>query len=80
MSALPNDEALRSRVVTIVAGKYGRSDEELMASGIIDSLSAIDLALTLERELGLDADSFDLDDMRSISSIVRRAGCAGRPG
>ena len=80
MSAMPNDEALRARVVTIVTGKYGRSDEELMASGIIDSLSAIDLALTLERELDLQADSFDLADMRSISSIVRRAGCARRSG
>jgi acyl carrier protein len=72
MTDLDDKEALRLIVAAIVTSKYGRAEEELMASGIIDSIAAIDLALTLEREFALQPDNFQLADMRSISAIVNR--------
>jgi len=63
---------IRARVSAIVTQRYGRSDERLMATGIIDSLSAVDLAITLEQEFRLDADSFALSDMATVTSVSER--------
>ena len=63
---------IRGTVIEIVQAQFGRCEEDLLASGIVDSLTAIELALTLEREFGLRADSFALADFRSIDALVRR--------
>ena len=72
------DEAqeVRLRVAKIIAGKYGRVEEELMASGLVDSLRAVELALALEKEFQLQPDSFALKDMRTMTSLSRRIATA----
>jgi acyl carrier protein len=68
------DEAqrVRLRVAKIIEGKYGRVEEELMASGLVDSLRAVELALALEKEFQLPPDSFALKDMRTMTLLSRR--------
>jgi acyl carrier protein len=72
---------IRSRLLVIVSEQYGRAEEELIASGLIDSLHAIALALKLEREFDLPPNSFLLTDMRSITALTLRIAAArGNPG
>jgi acyl carrier protein len=63
---------IRSRLLVIVTKQYGRAEEDLMAGGVIDSLRAIDLALKLEQEFDLPANSFLLTDMRTITTLTQR--------
>jgi acyl carrier protein len=63
---------VRQRILQIVAAKYGRAEENLMASGLVDSLRAVELAMLLEKEFSLDADTFALSDMKTVSSISKR--------
>jgi acyl carrier protein len=63
---------VRQRILQIVAAKYGRAEENLMASGLVDSLRAVELAMLLEKEFALDADTFTLSDMKTVSSISKR--------
>jgi acyl carrier protein len=60
------------RIREIVAARYGRVEERLLASGLLDSLSAVELALELEKEFDLEADSFALSDMASITALSER--------
>ena len=72
---------IRSRLLVIVTEQYGRAEEELIASGLIDSLHAIDLALKLEKQFDLPPNSFLLTDMRSITALTQRIAAArGNPG
>ncbi len=61
-----------SRLRQLIKAKYGRAEEELITSGLIDSLRAVELALALEKEFGLSADSFALKDMMTITSLSQR--------
>lgn len=63
---------VRDRIREIVTAKYGRVEERLLASGLLDSLSAVELALELEKEFDLEADSFGLSDMVSITALSER--------
>jgi acyl carrier protein len=47
-----------------------------MASGLVDSLRAVELALALEKEFQLQPDSFALKDMRTMTSLSRRIATA----
>jgi acyl carrier protein len=72
---------IRDRLLVIVTEQYGRAEEDLMASGLIDSLRAIDLALKLEQAFDLPANSFLLTDMRSLTTLTQRIAAArGNPG
>lgn len=48
-------------------------DTDLFGSGLLDSLGLIDLFLALEEAYGINivVDEVDLDDFRSVTSIVR---------
>lgn len=63
---------VRNQILAVVREKYGRAEEELMASGIIDSLRAVELAMALEEEFDLPADSFTLRDMMTVTSLSER--------
>jgi acyl carrier protein len=63
---------IASRLRQIIQARYGRAEEELMASGLIDSLRAVELALVLAKEFNLEADSFALRDMKTITSLSQR--------
>lgn len=64
--------AIKTRIHEIVRARFGRVEEELMATGIIDSLRAVQLAIAIEREFELDADSFELGDMRTITALSEK--------
>lgn len=68
----PHMTDITSRLHQIITARYGRSEEKLMASGLVDSLRAVELALTLEKEFGLPADSFALSDMATITALSQR--------
>lgn len=65
-------EAIKERVRQIVKEKFGRVEENLTASGIVDSLRAVQLAIALEQAFMLEADSFELSDMTSIDALSKK--------
>ncbi|PTL78925.1 hypothetical protein DAT35_35440 [Vitiosangium sp. GDMCC 1.1324] len=72
---------IASQLRQIITARYGRAEEELMASGLIDSLRAVELALVLAKEFNLEADGFALKDMKTITSLSQRILSAlGSPG
>lgn len=67
-----NAADVAARIRQFILSRYGRVDERLMASGLIDSLRAVELAIALEQEFGLPADSFVLSDMATITALSAR--------
>ena len=65
-------EAVRVRVIELVRARYGRVDERLIASGILDSLGAVDFAVRLEREFSLQSGAFFLEHLSTVDALVRR--------
>lgn len=65
-------EAVQSRVAEIVLARLGSVEEELVATGLLDSVKAISLALALEEEFGLPLEEMSLDDMVTLSSLTRK--------
>ena len=65
-------EAVRARVIELVRARYGRVDERLIASGILDSLGAVDFAVRLEREFSLQSGAFFLEHLSTVDALVRR--------
>jgi acyl carrier protein len=69
---------ITQRVNEIVRARYGRTEENLMASGLVDSLRAVELAMLLEKAFGLEADTFSLSDLKTVSAITRRVRAVPR--
>ena len=61
----------------LIAGKLflqvSSPQEDLLASGVVDSLSLIELLVTLEERFGvrIPLDELEIEDLRSIQSIAR---------
>jgi acyl carrier protein len=72
MSKYSDVQTVRDRVVDILVLSLGRAEEELVASGLVDSLRAISLALMLEKEFGISLDEMTLEDMTTLSSLSDR--------
>ncbi|HUG23689.1 hypothetical protein [Piscinibacter sp.] len=69
---------IADRLEQIIDGRFGRVEEELMASGLIDSMQVVELALMLEESFGLPPDSFSLEDMRTLTALRRRIDAVRR--
>lgn len=65
-------EAVQHRITEIVLARLGAVEEELVATGLLDSVKAISLALALEEEFGLPLEEMSLDDMVTLSSLMRK--------
>jgi acyl carrier protein len=65
-------EAVQNRVTEIVLARLGSVEEELVATGLLDSVKAISLALALEEEFVLPLEEMSLDDMVTLSSLTRK--------
>ena len=63
---------VRPRIREIIAEKCGRVDEALMTGGILDSVSAVELAMTLEEEFAREPDSFALSDFATLTTLSKR--------
>jgi acyl carrier protein len=65
-------EAVRERVSAFLVSRFGRVEENLVGSGIIDSLKAIGVALALEEEFGVPLENLSVSDMATLSSLTRK--------
>lgn len=65
-------DAVQNRITEIVLARLGAVEEELVATGLLDSVKAISLALALEEEFGLPLEEMSLDDMVTLSSLMRK--------
>lgn len=63
---------VRNRLFEIITKRHGRVEENLITSGILDSLRAVELAIALEQEFRLEADSFALSDMATVTALTER--------
>ncbi|MEO8700887.1 MAG: acyl carrier protein [Kofleriaceae bacterium] len=71
LKAQPERE-LRARVEGIVTQAFGRTEENLFSSGVLDSLRAIELGMLLEEEFAIPISDLDIQDLSSISNIVTK--------
>ena len=67
-----DDRSVRSRVEDIVKQAFGRSEERLFDSGVLDSLRAIELGVLLEEAFGIPISELSIQDLASITSIVQK--------
>jgi acyl carrier protein len=72
-------ELIRRRVEEILFSRFGRVEEELFLSGLLDSLRMIEFALELETEFGLSIEDTDSKNFRTISTVVNCIIAAGSP-
>lgn len=58
--------------------EVGSSETDLLDSGILDSMSFVELLLNLEQEFGFQVaiESLDMENFRSISRIAELVECA----
>ena len=69
---------MRERIRSLVIGGFGldeslEDDASLFASGLLDSLSAVELLTNLNEQIGMELSPLDigLDDLDSISAIMK---------
>lgn len=65
------DEVL-DRISTIFIREFGRVEEDLVASGIVDSLKSIEVALILEEEFQVPLESLTMADMTTLESLSQK--------
>jgi acyl carrier protein len=65
-------EEVRDRVTGVIAAEFGKLDEDLVGSGLIDSLKAIDVALLLEEKFGVSLHDISVADMRTVTSLSKK--------
>ena len=63
---------LRARVEAIILQKFGRVEEQLFDSGLLDSLRAIELGVLLEGEFGIPITDLTVHDLASVTCIVEK--------
>ena len=66
------EQAVRSVFLTRLAVTVPASDVDLLAAGIVDSVTLVELVLALETQLGvsLPFESLEIDDFRTVQRIV----------
>ena len=62
--------AIQHRVQALILGKFGRLEDDLSASGLVDSLGAIELLLLLQEEFRIPLADVTLKDLSSVARIV----------
>ena len=63
-------EAIKAQLKELIQSKYGKCDELLMQSGIIDSLKAVELAVEVGAVFNIDINGLRLNDMATITSLA----------
>jgi len=67
-------EALKTKLLEMVQGialREGGLDEPLLDSGLVDSISAVDLALQMEAEFGVDMPAERIHEyMRTVRTLA----------
>lgn len=65
-------DQVRDRISTIFIREFGRVEEDLVASGIVDSLKSIEVALILEEEFQVPLESLTMADMTTLASLSQK--------
>lgn len=65
-------DEVRDRLSTIFIREFGRVEEDLVASGIVDSLKSIEVALILEEEFQVPLESLTMADMTTLESLSQK--------
>jgi acyl carrier protein len=66
----PGANEIRAKVEALILAKFGRVEPDLMASGIIDSLRAMELLLLLQEAFGLPLSGVTVIDLSTVDRIV----------
>jgi 2-methylisocitrate lyase-like PEP mutase family enzyme/acyl carrier protein len=66
----PAIDGLRASIEELLVLRFGRVEEDLLHSGLVDSLKAIDVAVDLEAKLGVPLQSLKIHDMVTVTSLT----------
>jgi acyl carrier protein len=66
----PRAETIQQRVEAVIVGKFGHLEDDLNASGLVDSLGAIELLCLLQDEFRIKLGDVTLKDLSSVARIV----------
>ncbi len=72
MNALVEACEFRERVAEVFVNEFGRIEEDLVGSGLMDSLKAIDISLLLENKFGVPLEDLSMADMVTLSLLTAR--------
>ncbi len=61
---------VHERVTAVIVGKFGRLEDDLNTSGLVDSLGAMELLLLLQDEFQIRLADVTLKDFSSVVRIV----------
>jgi acyl carrier protein len=61
---------IHERVTAVIVGKFGRLENDLNTSGLVDSLGAMELLLLLQDEFQIHLADVRLKDLSSVGRIV----------
>jgi hypothetical protein len=66
-------DLVRDRVVSVLTKEFGRVEEDLVGSGLLDSLKSISAALLLEEEFALPlTDELSMVDMATVLLLSKK--------
>jgi len=66
----PEDADIGARVERLILAKFGRVEEDLVASGLVDSLSAMELLVLLQDEFHVRLADVTVTDLSTVPGIV----------
>ena len=64
------DPTIQSRVEAVILSKFGRVEADLNASGIVDSLGAMELLVLLQDEFAVPLKDVTVQDLSTVARIV----------
>jgi extradiol dioxygenase family protein/acyl carrier protein len=73
-----SDEVLRPRIQAVIHRMRGEVEEQLVSSGFLDSIGAMELVAALQAELGVALGDLHKADLASVTSLVTAVGAAIR--
>ena len=68
----PHEQKVRAQVEEILRTRFGRVEEQLIRSGILDSLRTIEFALDLEAAFQLQLHHLKVEDTATLTGLTRR--------
>ena len=63
-------QTIRERVNAVILGKFGRLEDDLSASGLVDSLGTMELLLLLQDEFQVRLPDVTLKHLSNVARIV----------
>lgn len=63
-------QTIQQRVEAVIVGKFGRVEADLSASGIVDSLGAMELLVLLQDEFQVRLVGVTVKDLSTVARIV----------